>query len=225
MDLQPRGLQAEDSLASQFSDLYSTGASTQGAEPAAAGGADARHRQQGAHQQATGLSQSQPPSGPSSGQPSFTDNPVYKAELTNASGLQPALPGMGKTGLGVAEQIAEQHMPRKRRSSTPLRHGAARGRSAQPSGRAYDETLPQPSAASASYLPTEVIHTGQVGASIDEGCALLRKLLRTATKIPVMASTISTCSARCMAGWQGAMAACHSHMTHSLGLPGLSAAE
>ncbi len=180
-DLHPEGLQAEDSLASQFTDLYSTGASMQGAEPAAAGGADARQRQQGAHQQAAGLSQSQAQSGPSSGQPSFTDNPVYKAELTNASGLQPALPGMGKTGLGVAEQIAEQHMPRKRRSSAPLRHGAARGRSAQTSGRASDGTLPQPSAASASYLAAEVTHTGQVGASIDEGCALACTLLRTAT--------------------------------------------
>ena len=94
---------------------------------------------------------------------------MYKAELMNASGLQPALPGMGKTGLAVAEQIAEQHMPRKRRSSAPLRHGAARGRSAQNPGRAYDGTLPQPSAASASYPAAEVTQTGQVGASIGNG--------------------------------------------------------
>ena len=180
MGLHPEGLQAEDSLASQFSDLYSTGASTQRAEPAAAGGAVTRQTEQGAHQQAAGPSPSQGPSGPSSGQPSFTDNPVYKAELTNASGLQPALPGMGKTGLAVAEQMAEQHMPRKRRSSAPLRHGAARGRAAQASGRAHDETLPQPSVASASYLAAEVTHTGQVGTSTAGGCAMACRLLCTA---------------------------------------------
>ncbi|DBA95065.1 TPA: hypothetical protein ACH3X1_002578 [Trebouxia sp. C0004] len=36
--------------------------------------------------------------------PALTHNPVYRAELTDTVGLQPALPGMGRTGYAPAEQ-------------------------------------------------------------------------------------------------------------------------